>query len=105
MTGFENVIGAWGGDTLIGNDQANILIGGGGNDTLEGRGGRDLLIGGEGRDTLYGGAGEDILIGGTTAFDANTTALRAILDEWNSPLRSYFTRTENLRVVFRPDPS
>ena len=66
-TGFANVIGGRGGDTLTGNDQANELRGMGGNDVLTGNGGGDTLRGGEGRDTLKGGTGEDTLDGGPGA--------------------------------------
>ena len=66
-TGFVNVIGGRGGDTLTGNDQANELRGMGGVDTLTGGVGDDTLIGGEGRDTLKGGTGADRLDGGPGA--------------------------------------
>jgi hypothetical protein len=42
-----------------------------------------------------GNAGEDILISGYTSFDANDTALKAILAEWTSA-RSYSQRLWNL---------
>ena len=67
-TGFDNVIGSnRGGDTLIGDGDANELRGLGGNDTLTGNGGDDTLRGGAGRDTLKGGTGVDTLDGGPGA--------------------------------------
>ena len=58
-----------------------VILGDAGNDTLDARGSsaENLLIGGTGADTLQGGLDGDILIGGTTDFDANSTALFAIL--------------------------
>ena len=66
-TGFNDVIGGRGSDTLTGNDQDNELRGMGGNDTLTGGDGADDLKGGEGRDTLRGGTGDDMLDGGPGA--------------------------------------
>ncbi|QEL24126.1 type I secretion C-terminal target domain-containing protein [Bosea sp. F3-2] len=64
LTGIENLIGSYFGDTLTGDGNANTLSGLDGNDTLSGGGGNDTLIGGAGNDTLIGGAGDDTLIGG-----------------------------------------
>ncbi|MBT7082342.1 MAG: hypothetical protein HN929_12930, partial [Chloroflexi bacterium] len=64
LLSFENVIGSKGDDTLLGNDEDNILTGGGGSDTIHGRDGDDILSGETGDDTLYGGDGGDILSGG-----------------------------------------
>jgi Ca2+-binding RTX toxin-like protein len=43
------------GDTLVGNNKANVL---------DGRNGPDRLRGGAGADTLLGGKGDDILVAG-----------------------------------------
>ncbi|MGO1074610.1 hypothetical protein [Inquilinus sp. CA228] len=59
LSGIEAVLGGAGADTLIGNDQGNILSGGAGIDKLLGAAGDDLLIGGGGADQLDGGAGVD----------------------------------------------
>ncbi len=59
----ENLRGGKGGDTLIGNDDANILMGGGGFDFIHGRGGDDILLGGTGGDHLFGEMGNDYLDG------------------------------------------
>ena len=61
---IENITGSSQGDTLTGNDSANVLTGGDGNDTLVGRGGGDTLNGGDGNDSMGGHAGNDALNGG-----------------------------------------
>ena len=66
-TGFVNVIGSRGGDTLIGSSGDNELRGLGGNDTLTGNEGADMLKGGAGNDMLNGSDGDDILDGGPGA--------------------------------------
>jgi hypothetical protein len=92
INGFANVIGGWGNDTLIGDDNANVLtaghgntvlVGNGGNDTLIAGAGRDILIGGSGADSLTGGVGQDLLIGGSTSYDNNIAALTALMVEWS----------------------
>ncbi|MCX8476819.1 MAG: calcium-binding protein [Sphingomonas sp.] len=74
LLNFENVTGSAHGDTLFGNNIANVLNGGGGsdflygdngNDTLNGDDGSDTLNGGDGADRLNGGAGNDTLLGGS----------------------------------------
>jgi uncharacterized delta-60 repeat protein len=88
--------GGAGDDALVGGGGTNILVGGAGADTLTGGDARDILIGGDGADVLSGGGGEDVLIAGRTAFDADKTALDALMAEWNSG-RDYLTRVANLR--------
>ncbi|MEM5550482.1 calcium-binding protein [Pseudoalteromonas neustonica] len=61
---FNNVSGSAYQDTIIGNNNSNIINGFGGNDFIGGLGGNDILIGGEGVDKLLGGKGNDTLIGG-----------------------------------------
>jgi Ca2+-binding RTX toxin-like protein len=95
VTGFENVVGGAGNDTLTGSAAGGYLIRNDGNDMLEGGAGRDLLIGGLGLDTLVGGAGDDLLIGGTTSHDGNRAALDAIMAEWTSAA-TYATRVGHL---------
>jgi Ca2+-binding RTX toxin-like protein len=51
LAGFENAIGSFHNDHLIGSVDANILSGGSGDDTLTGGGGADRLNGGAGSDT------------------------------------------------------
>jgi hypothetical protein len=73
---IKRVIGGSGGNVLIGDSVPGaVLIGGSG---------RDVLIAGPaGGTVLEAGSGEAILIGGTTVWDANVTALKAILAEWS----------------------
>lgn len=80
-------------DAGAGND---IVVGGAGNETIRGNTGRDLLIAGIGADLLDGGTGEDIVIGGSTAYDANTTALTALMAEWGRTDLGYAARLDHL---------
>lgn len=64
LVNVENVYGSYYGDTLTGNDAANLLQGLEGNDVLKGGGGADRLIGSIGDDFLKGGGGGDYLEGG-----------------------------------------
>ncbi len=95
------LFGGDGNDTLDagGSTANNVLVGGAGADALTGGRGRDLLIGGLGNDTLKGGGGDDILIGGYTVYDADPTALGAIMKEWGRTMgvgADYNTRVKNL---------
>ena len=65
ISGFENLRGGSGNDTLNGDNGANELIGGNGNDFLFAIGGNDTITGEDGNDTLYGGDGDDLIDGGT----------------------------------------
>ena len=51
LVGFENAVGSFHDDHIIGTDGANELSGGSGDDTLSGGGGGDTLMGGRGSDT------------------------------------------------------
>ncbi|AZB57893.1 hemolysin (plasmid) [Cereibacter sphaeroides] len=51
LAGFENVVGSFHDDRLIGDGKSNVLSGGRGDDILTGGGGADRLNGGAGRDT------------------------------------------------------
>ena len=70
LISFENLIGSKGDDTLLGNDEDNIIGGGGGTDTIHGRAGDDILSGETGDDFLYGGEGVSSLSGNTTSGNA-----------------------------------
>jgi len=59
LSDIENISGSAYGDTLTGDDNANILWGNDGADTLSGGAGYDQLFGGAGNDTLTGGADYD----------------------------------------------
>jgi acrosin len=98
---IQNITGGSGNDILLGSNAANIFSGSGGNDVLAGGGGsdilngdsgQDILLGGAGADALDGGAGDDILIGGITTYDANISALNAIMAEWGRTGVAYATR-------------
>ncbi len=92
------LFGGDGNDTLDagGSTASNVLVGGTGTDALTGGSGRDLLIGGLGADTLHGGGGDDILIGGYSDYDANLTALYAIMKEWTRTDANYSARVNHL---------
>lgn len=99
--GSDIVYGGKGNDTIIGDAKSHlmfgeddndkitghgVLVGGAGSDTLVATGSRNVLIGGVDADQLTAALGGDLLIGGTTNFDANITALKAILAEWSAAL-------------------
>jgi Ca2+-binding RTX toxin-like protein len=88
--------GGAGDDWLLGGAGNNILFGEEGEDVLLGNSGRNLLIGGLGADLLLGRPGDDILVGGSTSWDADETALSAIMAEWTSAA-DYQTRVAHLR--------
>jgi VCBS repeat-containing protein len=75
-----------------------LVNAGAGNDVVHAGSGISVLIGGTGQDSLYGGSRTDLLIAGTTAYDANSVALAAILSEWSSS-RTLATRVKNLRTA------
>lgn len=72
VTGFENALGGWAGDTLTAAPGGSVLLGSDGADTLGGGDGADALIGGLGGDTITGGRGVDRLDGyhGDDTFDS-----------------------------------
>jgi Ca2+-binding RTX toxin-like protein len=62
LANVENLTGIGSaGQTLTGNDAANVIDGGVGDDSLSGGEGDDILVGGTGSDTLTGGGGSDRL--------------------------------------------
>jgi VCBS repeat-containing protein len=93
----DRLFGEGGNDVIYGRVGNDVLVGGDGNDELRGGVGNDVLIGGAGADFLQGSWGSDLLIGGTTDFDANPTALSAIVTEWGSSSR-YVNRIAHLTV-------
>src|SRR5207247_5976243 len=54
------------------------------------------LIGGAGGDTLHGNGGDDLVIGNFTDFDANLTALDALMAEWGRTDADITTRVNHL---------
>jgi Ca2+-binding RTX toxin-like protein len=61
LSGFENVIGGVGDDTLYGGLGGNRLAGGAGADLIDGNAGNDTVTGGAGADSMSGGDGIDTL--------------------------------------------
>lgn len=61
LSSIENASGGSGDDTIVGNNDANILYGDAGNDTLSGGDGDDVIHGGAGADVMSGGSGLDLL--------------------------------------------
>jgi Ca2+-binding RTX toxin-like protein len=60
---IENVTGSAFGDTLRGDDGANVVKGGGGNDFILGSAGADVIDGGDGVDTIiYFGSGTGVVV-------------------------------------------
>ncbi len=57
---FEDLTGSKFDDSLVGDDQSNVIKGLAGIDHIEGKGGNDTLIGGTGADYLDGGSGIDL---------------------------------------------
>jgi hypothetical protein len=91
------LLGGSGTNTLsaAGSSANNVLVGGTGKDVLTGGTGRDILIGGGGSSTLGAGTGDDILIAGGTIYDANLTALAALMAEWDRA-DTYLARVQDL---------
>ena len=58
---IEDIRGSKFGDTLIGNDSANVIYAGAGTDIISGGGGNDMIYSGGGYDIINGGAGTDTL--------------------------------------------
>ena len=79
----QNVTGSNGNSMLVGDANPNVLVGGTG---------RNVLIGGGGADYLTGGGQDNLLIGDATTWDADLTALRAILAISRSRLRTPASR-------------
>jgi phospholipase C len=77
------LFGGAGNDHVDAGGGPSVLVGGKGNDHLDGGAGFSILIGGKGNDHLDASPAGSILIGGSTAFDANLTALKKLLSEWD----------------------
>lgn len=97
ISNIQNVHAGTGGSTLTGNSLGNILVGNTGHDVITGGSGRSILIGGKGSDTITGGADDDLNVGGNTNYDTNTTALLAILAEWQRTDLDYTSRIAHIR--------
>jgi hypothetical protein len=64
LKNFNNATGSYFSDSIIGNENRNILKGMAGDDVINGRAGNDVLNGAAGNDVLEGGEGHDTLDGG-----------------------------------------
>ncbi|MBU2707586.1 alpha/beta fold hydrolase [Zooshikella marina] len=62
LNNIQHMVGTHISDSLMGNQENNILIGGDGNDRLHGTGGFNTLIGGQGDDTILSGVDADTII-------------------------------------------
>jgi Ca2+-binding RTX toxin-like protein len=67
IVAIENVAGSIHADTIIGDDEPNILRGGIGDDVISGAAGDDKILGGAGGDDLAGDGGGDIINSGSDA--------------------------------------
>jgi serralysin len=67
LVSIENVTSTAFDDSIITDENANVVQAGGGNDRLDTSGGNDFLVASAGNDILIGGAGVDRLSGGTGA--------------------------------------
>ena len=61
---IEDLLGTFFNDTLLGNDDANVISGLGGSDYIVARDGDDTILGAGGNDWIEGGAGADAKNGG-----------------------------------------
>ena len=64
LKNIDSLVGGSGNDTLVGNDNGNLLNGYLGNDSIVGGKGNDYVDAGAGNDTIYGNGGADTLNGG-----------------------------------------
>ncbi|WP_417518115.1 beta strand repeat-containing protein [Minwuia sp.] len=88
ISGFEDVRGGAGADSLTGDAQNNGILGGAGADTISGGAGNDTLLGDAGNDVIDGGAGDDSLLGDagndTVSFASAANAVSVDLAEGNA---------------------
>jgi Ca2+-binding RTX toxin-like protein len=79
ISGFENVVGTVGNDTITGNSSANILRGNAGADELRGNGGDDVILFDAEDTVVEGGAGFDRAIaeGDGVAIDLDAQGFEA----------------------------
>lgn len=92
ISGFENVTGGSGNDTIIGDSNVNVINGGTGNDYLDGGAGADTINGGAGNDTIVYDSNDSVIDGGA-GIDT------IILDNTDSIDLSNVTRVENIDMT------
>ncbi|MFA6789572.1 MAG: calcium-binding protein, partial [Arcobacteraceae bacterium] len=64
LISIENIIGSAFRDTLLGNNDVNIIHGGAGNDTIDAKAGNDTIFGEAGNDIIKSGFGNNTIDGG-----------------------------------------
>ncbi len=77
MTGFANILGSTGNNTLTGDINNNIIVGSIGNDVINGGGGNDILYGGGGVNVVTGGATASARDTFVTGYDYNPVTAHA----------------------------
>jgi len=79
--GFGDPTANYGGDTINGDGETDVILGERGNDTIHGDGGDDYIEGGQDVDTIDGDAGQDDIVGGEyTAYSGSGAATVGQLD-------------------------
>jgi Ca2+-binding RTX toxin-like protein len=94
-TGIEDIRGSKFGDTLIGDDKANVIYAGAGADHIEGGGGNDMIYSGGGYDYVDGGAGADTL-SYVNSWAAVTVNLGTGIGQYGEASRDTIFNIENL---------
>ena len=92
---IEGIHGSKYNDTLIGDDNANIIYTNNGNDTVSAGGGNDKVVMGEGFSKADGGAGTDLLSYGSMQH-AVTVDMSLGQTSYNGVVHDTFTNFENL---------
>jgi Ca2+-binding RTX toxin-like protein len=92
---IENIRGGKGDDTLIGDDNANVIYGGQGADHIEGGGGNDMIYTAGGYDYVDGGAGLDTL-SYADSWDKVVVNLETGIGQYGSASRDTIINIENL---------
>jgi hypothetical protein len=93
---IQNAIGGRSGPASGPGAPWNILVGNGGNLLAGGQFRRNLLIAGASPSALAGGGDDDVLVGATTAWDADTTGLKLIMQEWTQGPDDYYARADHI---------
>jgi Ca2+-binding RTX toxin-like protein len=94
-TGIENIRGTAGDDTLIGDNNANVIYGGKGADHMEGGGGNDMIYSGGGYDYIDGGAGIDTL-SYSDSWDKVIVNLQTGIGQYGAASRDTIINIENI---------
>jgi Ca2+-binding RTX toxin-like protein len=92
---IENIRGSAFDDTLIGDNNANVIYGGQGTDRIEAGGGNDMVYSGGGYDYLDGGSGIDTL-SYADSWSSVTVSLAAGVGQYGAASRDTIMNFENL---------